>query len=277
MQAGASRAASSFKPSVVVKPLQCKESAAPGCHCQSNADYNGERVVLWGSSNLKVRPFCSIRPPLGAQRGGAVPCSSAPGARLLPARAGLARQAQCGAAAAAAAHSAALLCCAASLPHPFALQDTAADCCAQCQSTPGCNVWVWCGAPGGCGHERAHRECWLKSASLSAILQYETFSDPSNPWTSGAIYEDQAKVGAHITAVCEAEHTPAWPPPPSCCCHSNAPWNLPTCLPFLRTRNFHHPRVKARDGTHYIHTYTAAATSSTVPRPSRHVSAQLFS
>lgn len=43
------------------------------------------------------------------------------------------------------------------------LQDTAAACCESCQAAAGrgCNVWVWCGNPDGCG-SRSFRECWLK-------------------------------------------------------------------------------------------------------------------
>lgn len=56
---------------------------------------------------------------------------------------------------------------------PVALQDTAGSCCEACQaaSARGCNVWVWCGDPDGCGG-RAYRECWLKrqrSMALNAI------------------------------------------------------------------------------------------------------------
>ena len=54
------------------------------------------------------------------------------------------------------------------------LLDSAEACCDQCSSTKGCNVWVWCAEPGGCGggdKPRPHKECWLKNADIQELLE----------------------------------------------------------------------------------------------------------
>ena len=42
------------------------------------------------------------------------------------------------------------------------LLEDAAACCAACQSTKRCNVWVYCGSKANCGTR--HKQCWLKHA-----------------------------------------------------------------------------------------------------------------
>lgn len=54
------------------------------------------------------------------------------------------------------------------------LQDSAEECCEACQAEEQCNVWVWCGAPGGCGGGRRHRECWLKRQAPLDPLRPDT-------------------------------------------------------------------------------------------------------
>lgn len=73
---------------------------------------------------------------------------------------------------------------------PLTPQPSAADCCKHCRETAGCNVWVWCAAADGCGNGRAHKECWLKKEELKAVLDFEAFTSPTIPWTSGALYSD---------------------------------------------------------------------------------------
>ncbi|GAX76033.1 hypothetical protein CEUSTIGMA_g3476.t1 [Chlamydomonas eustigma] len=80
----------------------------------------------------------------------------------------------------------------------FAESDT--DCCSQCEKTDGCNVWVWCSKPDGCGVGRKHKECWLKGASLTETLQEEGFTDINLGWTSGSIFPE-----AERNAVVDAE------------------------------------------------------------------------
>eukprot|EP00878_Enallax_costatus_P025836 GHUV01027673.1.p1 GENE.GHUV01027673.1~~GHUV01027673.1.p1 ORF type:complete len:303 (+),score=56.86 GHUV01027673.1:1296-2204(+) len=79
------------------------------------------------------------------------------------------------------------------------LQETAADCCAACQSAKdrGCNVWVWCGSPDGCGGDRKHKECWLKRQR--DLRPVEVSGARGTNWTSGALYDDlerEAQVAA---------------------------------------------------------------------------------
>ncbi|EFJ44799.1 hypothetical protein VOLCADRAFT_94937 [Volvox carteri f. nagariensis] len=55
-------------------------------------------------------------------------------------------------------------------PGDYNTADSAEDCCYQCASTQGCNLWTWCVDPTGCDGERYRfRQCWLKQA------------DPKNP------------------------------------------------------------------------------------------------
>ncbi|EFJ44798.1 hypothetical protein VOLCADRAFT_94936 [Volvox carteri f. nagariensis] len=55
-------------------------------------------------------------------------------------------------------------------PGDYNTADSAEDCCYQCASTQGCNLWTWCADPTACNGERYRfRQCWLKQA------------DPKNP------------------------------------------------------------------------------------------------
>mmetsp|Transcript_23324 Transcript_23324/g.59675 ORF Transcript_23324/g.59675 Transcript_23324/m.59675 type:complete len:383 (-) Transcript_23324:379-1527(-) len=75
---------------------------------------------------------------------------------------------------------------------PDNLLDTAGMCCDQCSKTKGCNIWVWCAEPGGCGGGRAYRECWLKQApSLKDIWAQQGYTSPNVGWVSGALYDDR--------------------------------------------------------------------------------------
>ena len=62
----------------------------------------------------------------------------------------------------------------------------AAACCAACQATAGCNVWVYCSSAQRCG--KRHQQCWLKKARDLWALK-ENKSDvvvgTSDAWTSG--------------------------------------------------------------------------------------------
>jgi peptidyl-prolyl isomerase D len=66
--------------------------------------------------------------------------------------------------------------------------DSAAACCSQCEMTKGCNIWVWCSEPGGCGPGQGYKECWLKTSTLSYVLQAEGFTDQRLGWTSGSVF-----------------------------------------------------------------------------------------
>lgn len=71
------------------------------------------------------------------------------------------------------------------------LQATAGECCASCSATPGCNVWVWCGQPNGCGGSRPFKECWLKKAPIDNILSNYKKGHEGISWTAGAIYTEE--------------------------------------------------------------------------------------
>eukprot|EP00877_Chromochloris_zofingiensis_P014813 jgi/Chrzof1/9586/Cz04g08140.t1 len=70
---------------------------------------------------------------------------------------------------------------------------TADACCQACQQKDGCNVWVWCADPAGCGVGRDHQECWLKKQQDLNPLHIKGIRNPASPWTSGALYSDAAK------------------------------------------------------------------------------------
>ncbi|KAF8072652.1 cyp6 [Scenedesmus sp. PABB004] len=69
------------------------------------------------------------------------------------------------------------------------LKDSAAACCEACAGARarGCNVWVWCGEPAGCGAGR-HRECWLKRQPDMRLTHIA--GGRGTNWTSGALYAD---------------------------------------------------------------------------------------
>jgi hypothetical protein len=65
------------------------------------------------------------------------------------------------------------------------VQDTAGACCDACQAAAarGCNVWVWCGEPDGCGG-RQYTECWLKRQRN--MLPSAIAGQRGEQWTQGA-------------------------------------------------------------------------------------------
>lgn len=61
---------------------------------------------------------------------------------------------------------------------------SAAACCAACEATRGCNVFVWCSDAASCG-----QQCWLKRVGdPSAAAVHNTGA--SVPWQSGALPKD---------------------------------------------------------------------------------------
>ena len=71
------------------------------------------------------------------------------------------------------------------------MKDTWQECCNSCQSTDGCNAWVYCDKTSGCGN-RPHKECWLKKADLAEIYESVLGKNHSGiTWTSGLVYSDE--------------------------------------------------------------------------------------
>ncbi|PNW78007.1 hypothetical protein CHLRE_10g460600v5 [Chlamydomonas reinhardtii] len=70
------------------------------------------------------------------------------------------------------------------------MQASPEECCQSCTSTPGCNIWVYCGAEGGCGFgsPRPKGECWLKKNSLSYVMENFGQGHSAIAWTAGAVY-----------------------------------------------------------------------------------------
>jgi len=70
--------------------------------------------------------------------------------------------------------------------HPPA--PTAGACCTACAAARGCNVWVWCGAEGGCGVGDGARAgaCWLKWTPDPSSPPVAS-RGPEVPWSSGAL------------------------------------------------------------------------------------------
>ncbi|GLC48773.1 hypothetical protein PLESTB_000146400 [Pleodorina starrii] len=69
------------------------------------------------------------------------------------------------------------------------IQPSAAACCESCATTPGCNIWVYCGREEGCGYaNRPKGECWLKHNTLSSILSNYGQGHSGIAWTAGALY-----------------------------------------------------------------------------------------
>lgn len=71
-------------------------------------------------------------------------------------------------------------------------------CVSHADESPGCNIWVYCPNPSGCGNNQPHRACWLKRQARpdNPIGQTEA----SNPWTSGALAvptDTSGEKGAH--------------------------------------------------------------------------------
>lgn len=63
---------------------------------------------------------------------------------------------------------------------------TAADCCALCATTRGCNVWVACSDARACGEQ-----CWLKwQEDPTRVVKHST--SLGTPWTSGVHAKDYA-------------------------------------------------------------------------------------
>ncbi|MEW5312149.1 MAG: hypothetical protein WDW38_003798 [Sanguina aurantia] len=76
------------------------------------------------------------------------------------------------------------------------IKNTEGECCDACHTTPGCNVWVYCGVGEGCGYGtnvRRMGECWLKSAAdVQAALGQLGKGHKGIMWTAGLLYsEDQ--------------------------------------------------------------------------------------
>lgn len=72
---------------------------------------------------------------------------------------------------------------------------TAEQCCEECRrdglsKASGCNTWVWCGQPGGCGGERRFGECWLKRQSKPAEAIVQAHGEHVG-WTSGVLLSEE--------------------------------------------------------------------------------------
>ncbi|EFJ49124.1 hypothetical protein VOLCADRAFT_74454 [Volvox carteri f. nagariensis] len=73
------------------------------------------------------------------------------------------------------------------------IKASAWECCESCTSTPGCNIWVYCGREEGCGSTQPHRpkgECWLKHNTLSYIMSNYGEGHSGITWTAGSLYSD---------------------------------------------------------------------------------------
>jgi len=75
------------------------------------------------------------------------------------------------------------------------VHDTAEQCCEECRrdglsKASGCNTWVWCGQPGGCGGERRFGECWLKRQSKPAEAIVQAHGEHVG-WTSGVLLSEE--------------------------------------------------------------------------------------
>jgi hypothetical protein len=71
--------------------------------------------------------------------------------------------------------------CAARMTHALSTaltQETPGGCCNDCKNTPGCNVWVYCPNPNGCGMGRKHGECWLKKQAGLNPLEIKGYKNP---------------------------------------------------------------------------------------------------
>jgi cyclophilin family peptidyl-prolyl cis-trans isomerase len=61
---------------------------------------------------------------------------------------------------------------------------SAAACCEACESTRGCNVWVWCAEAASCG-----QQCWLKRVGDPSAAAIHN-RGAGVPWHSGALAKD---------------------------------------------------------------------------------------
>ena len=59
----------------------------------------------------------------------------------------------------------------------------AAACCAACQATPKCSVWVYCGNAKTCGAR--HKQCWLKQTKGSVWDDHTLLVGTNELWTAG--------------------------------------------------------------------------------------------
>jgi len=86
------------------------------------------------------------------------------------------------------------------------IKASSAECCAACrESIHGCNVWVWCSSPSGCGSQK-FGECWLKKQE-NAALAYGTPLLHRVPWISGGFYtKEQAAKAKGVLKDIEREH-----------------------------------------------------------------------
>ncbi|GFR52440.1 hypothetical protein Agub_g15014 [Astrephomene gubernaculifera] len=74
------------------------------------------------------------------------------------------------------------------------IKASAAECCDSCATSPGCNIWVYCGREEGCGYTTPPRpkgECWLKRNSLSYIMDNYGQGHSGISWTAGAVYSQE--------------------------------------------------------------------------------------
>lgn len=87
------------------------------------------------------------------------------------------------------------------------LTDTAKACCEACRQVMDCNIFVWCGAPGGCGGSK-HRECWLKRQKRINYIDPDGASGAAVLWTSGAVGSTaERKAAREMRAAEEAGET----------------------------------------------------------------------
>ena len=101
---------------------------------------------------------------------------------------------------------------------PGALSLPPEECCAACQRTRGCNVWVSCMDEKACG-----KQCWLKWAEdpTKPVVRGES---PTVPWASGALLKDVPD-RMHMPSQAELDQIPHAPPQPQVA-HRNRPSQL---------------------------------------------------
>ena len=89
-------------------------------------------------------------------------------------------------------------------------------CVAHIDDTPrGCNVWVYCPDPAGCGNDQPHKACWLKHQARPENPTGPR--DKLNPWTSGSMAPPEDISGErgahkrfHVVVTTNADVYQAW-------------------------------------------------------------------